>query len=203
MSEQLILLLSAPSGTGKSTIARRFFKSHPDFELSVSHTTRPPRPQEVNGRDYHFVGTDEFQSVAVKDGFIESAEVHGNHYGTSKAEVNRIMGEGKSPFLDLDVQGGRLVKQLLPETVAVFILPPSMAELEQRLRGRGTEHENVVRLRLENARKELEVAPEYDYLIVNDTVDACVAALEAIVAAERSRFHRRKILLESLREEDR
>lgn len=191
MSNGLLLVLSAPSGCGKTTIVGRVMRELPGLEFSVSHTTRPPRPGEVDGVQYHFVTPAEF--AALRDqtpcGFLEWAEVHGNWYGTSVAEVDKRRRDGKDVLLDIDVQGAAQVR-LRANPVTVFIAPPSLAVLEQRLRGRGTESEHTIAKRLENARAEMAAADGYQYLIVNDRLEEAVESLRSIVIAERCRQRR-------------
>ncbi|OQX19429.1 MAG: guanylate kinase [Desulfobulbaceae bacterium A2] len=190
-SPALLFVVSAPSGAGKSTLLGRVMPLLPALGFSVSHTTRAPRPGEQSGREYHFVSRDEF--LALRDqqpaGFLEWAEVHGNLYGTSRAEVEGRLAAGQDVILDIDVQGARQLRGLLP-AVFIFIAPPSAEELSRRLRGRGTEAEETVRLRLANARQELLAVPEYDYLVVNESLDAAADQLHAIILAERSRQRR-------------
>lgn len=180
------LVLSAPSGTGKSTVAAALLARMPDLILSVSHTTRTPRGAEVDGRDYHFVDADTFQRMEAAGSFLESAEVHGNRYGTSRSEVERIRARGCSVLLDVDVQGGRTVMRALPSALTVFLLPPCMAVLERRLRGRGTDTGETIRLRLENARAELAAGGTYEYLVVNDDVDRAARVIEALIRRSRA-----------------
>ena len=191
-NEGMLLILSAPSGCGKTTLLNRIMANLPGLAFSISHTTRPPRLGEMHGKDYYFVDSPAF--VAMRDqepsGFLEYAEVHGNLYGTSVEEVNRLRQQGLDVVLDIDVQGAAQV-QAQTETVAVFIAPPSMAELEKRLRKRGSETEASVVRRLENARKELACVDRYDYLLVNDQLDEATDILRSIVIAERSRRRRK------------
>jgi len=184
----LLLVLSAPSGTGKTTLARRFVDAHPEAEFSISVTTRDPRGAERDGVDYHFVDALTFQRMIERDELVEWAEVHGNFYGSPLAAVDRAFSVEGIAVFDIDVQGGRAIQRRYPEAVLVFILPPSMAELERRLRERGTESEDAIRRRMLAARSELEHGSRaYDYLVVNDSVDRAYSELEAIVTAERSR----------------
>lgn len=184
----LLLVLSAPSGTGKTTLARRFVEAHPEAEFSISMTTREPRGAERDGADYHFVDALTFQRMIERDEFVEWAEVHGNFYGSPQAAVERAFSTGGIAVFDIDVQGGRSIQRRYPEAVLVFVLPPSMAELERRLRERGTESEDAIRRRMLAARSELELgARAYDYLVVNDSVEQAYAELESIVTAERCR----------------
>lgn len=191
MTEGLLIVLSAPSGCGKTTMVRHLMQSLPRLVFSVSHTTRAPREREVNGVDYHFVDPTAF--LALRDrqpsGFLEWAEVHGNYYGTSVEAVARQRHLGNDVLLDIDVQGAAQVRAN-SNPVTVFIAPPSLAVLEQRLRGRGTESEATITKRLHNAQEELAAASLYDYLIVNDRLDEAVEALRSIVIAERCRWRR-------------
>ncbi|HUB05548.1 MAG TPA: guanylate kinase [Myxococcales bacterium] len=189
MASPLLLILSAPSGAGKTTLARYLLAAEPDARLSVSTTTRAPRGQEVEGRDYHFVGEAEFQRMVEGGEFLEWARVHGFRYGTSRMVVERALREAASlTIFDIDVQGGSAIKSQFPQAVTVFILPPSLAELEARLRGRGTDSEEVIQLRLEAARSEiLRGLAEYDYLVVNRVLEEAGADLSAIVRAARCR----------------
>jgi guanylate kinase len=184
----LLLVLSAASGTGKTTLARRLVQAHPDAEFSVSVTTREPRGAEREGVDYRFVDALTFQRMIEQDQLVEWAEVHDNFYGSPQSVVDRAFSTGGIAVFDIDVQGGRSIRRRYPEAVLVFVLPPSMAELERRLRERGTESEDAIRRRMLAARSELEQGTRvYDYVVVNDTVDRAYGELEAIVSAERSR----------------
>ncbi len=191
MSKGMLLVVSAPSGCGKTTILTRVMRLLPGLVFSISHTTRSPRPGERDGIDYHF--TNESAFVAMRDrqptGFLEWAEVHGNMYGTSVAAVHEQQQAGLDVILDIDVQGAAQVRDRTTP-VTVFIAPPSLAELERRLRKRGSEAEAAVALRLANAQEELDCAETYDYLIVNDKLDVAVESLKSIIIAER--LHRRR-----------
>ena len=191
MSDAILFVLSAPSGGGKTTALRKVMADLPGLVFSVSHTTRPPRPGEVAGRDYHFVSRQEFQAMqeGTPPGFLEWAEVHGNLYGTGRAEVERQLQAGQDVILDIDVQGALQV-QGAASPVMIFIAPPTLAELEARLRKRGTESEDTIRLRLDNARKELTFTDRYDYLIINDRLEEAVDSLRSIIVAERCRRRR-------------
>jgi guanylate kinase len=191
MHDCLLLVLSAPSGCGKTTIVNRVMRELPGLVFSVSHTTRPPRPGEHEGIHYHFVDQNTFAAIRNQQptGFLEWAEVHGNLYGTSVAEVERHQRAGLDVLLDIDVQGAAQVCQRT-NPVTVFIAPPTLAALEQRLRGRGTEDEATLAVRLNNARKELACVNAYDYLIVNDRLDEAVESLRSIIIAERCRRRR-------------
>ena len=191
MNEGLLIVLSAPSGCGKTTMVRRLMQDVPGLVFSVSHTTRPPRAREVNGVDYHFVDDAAFQALRDQQpsGFLEWAEVHGNYYGTSVVSVDSQRRAGNDVLLDIDVQGAAQVRAN-SKPVTIFIAPPSLVVLEQRLRGRGTESEATIDKRLRNARLELAAAGDYDYLIVNDRLDEAVEALRSIIIAERCRQRR-------------
>ena len=191
MSKGMLLVVSAPSGCGKTTILTRVMRLLPGLVFSVSHTTRSPRPGERNSIDYHFV--DENVFIGMRDrqppGFLEWAEVHGNMYGTSATEVSGRQQAGLDVILDIDVQGAAQVRDRTTP-VTVFIAPPSLIELEHRLRKRGSETEAAIALRLANAREELDCAETYDYLIINDELEAAVDSLKSIIIAERSRRRR-------------
>ena len=186
-----LLVISAPSGAGKTTLLKRIMAEVPNLGFSVSHTTRPPRPGEQNGVDYHFVSREEFLAMRAAGAFLESAEVHTNLYGTSKQAVAEKIASGVDVFLDIDVQGARQIKAAGdPAAVFLFVAPPSWPELEKRLRGRGTESAETVQVRLANARKEMTEAHWYDYLVVNDDLAAATEMLKAVILAERCRGRR-------------
>lgn len=196
----LLLILSSPSGAGKTTLTHRLLTEF-DTQLcfSVSHTTRQPRPNEVDGQDYHFTDHDAFR-VAVREGrFAEWAEVHGNLYGTSISEIDRASKAGARALLfDVDYQGARQIKAKFPDAVGVFILPPSMEELRRRLESRGTESEESFARRFANATEEIEHYPFFDYLVVNDDLQEALAQLRGILHAESCRRQRMAPLAESL-----
>ena len=185
--ESFPLILAAPSGAGKTTIARELARQRADVEFSVSWTTRPPRPGEVDGRDYHFRTEAEFRAEVEAGGLLEWAEVHGQLYGTPRANLEEARRRRHLLLLDIDVQGSRQVKRTVPEAVSIFVLPPTAEELSRRLRGRGSEAEDALRRRLLTARGELEAAAEFDYLIVNDNLPDAVAAVQSIIEAEWNR----------------
>mgnify|MGYP001114767109 CR=1 FL=1 len=191
MAEGILLVVSAPSGTGKTTILREVIDGLPGLVFSISHTTRPPRPEEEDGHDYHFVTPEEFRKIRDRrpGGFLEWAEVHGNMYGTAGNNVDEQLQGGQDVILDIDVQGAMQVRDAA-SPVMVFITPPSLSALEERLRQRGTEDEKAIALRLQNARRELAFADRYDYLIVNDLLAEAVESLRSVVIAERCRRRR-------------
>ena len=183
-----LFIISAPSGTGKTTILKRVIAELENIVFSVSHTTRVPRSGEVKDVDYFFVDKDTFVTMQEQGLFLEWAEVHGNLYGTSRNTVQAIIEQGKDIILDIDVQGARqLMDTLKNKGVFVFISPPSLQELEKRLVNRGTESESVIATRLNNAHVEMKSLEYYDYVIVNDRVDQAVDELKSIIIAERSR----------------
>lgn len=196
----LLLILSSPSGAGKTTLTRKLQVSFPALRFSVSHTTRKPRANEVDGKDYHFVTREEFDELVARDAFVEWAEVHGNCYGTSRAEIERARSEpGVSGMIfDIDYQGARQIRAKIPEVVSVFILPPSMLELERRLKGRASETEETLSRRFKAAIEEIEHYGFFDYLVVNDDIAKAFSHLQGVVLAERSRRTRRAELAERL-----
>ncbi len=185
----LLIILSAPSGTGKTTLVGRLVESVPDVVRSRSYTSRTARPGEVDGVDYHFVAPSRFRDMIAADHFLEWADVFGRLYGTGAAETERCRAAGSDVVLVIDVQGARQVRRHAQDAVSVFVLPPSFRVLEERLRGRGAAavRGSDVERRLRTARREVEMIDEYDYVVVNDEVDACVERLGQIVLAERSR----------------
>ncbi len=186
-----LFIISAPSGTGKTTILKKIIASMEKVVFSVSHTTRLPRSGEQKDVDYYFIDKDAFLVMQQQGLFLEWAEVHGNMYGTSLSAVQAATEQGLDIILDIDVQGARQVKQKLGNKgVFVFISPPSLAELEIRLAGRSTESESVIATRLVNAKEEMKSIGQYDYVIVNDTVDQAVEVLKSIIIAERSKKRR-------------
>ncbi|HET9595518.1 MAG TPA: guanylate kinase [Anaeromyxobacteraceae bacterium] len=186
----LLLVLSAPSGAGKTTLARRFVAAHDDAAFSVSATTRAPRGAERDGVDYHFVTPERFAALVAQGAFAEWAEVHGQRYGTLRDTVEETLRHGRLAVFDIDVQGGEQVKALWPrQAVTVFVLPPSMAELERRLRARSTDPDAAIARRLAAARAEIaRGGAGYDYVLVNDDLDVAHAQLEALVSHERARL---------------
>ncbi len=194
----LLLIVSSPSGAGKTTLCARLRAEFPDLRFSVSHTTRRPRPNEVDGREYHFVDQPTFEQMTQRGEFAEWARVHGNLYGTSLREIEVARASARGVLFDIDYQGARQLKASLPEAVGVFILPPSLAELERRLRGRGTEDEATTLRRLNNARGEIEHYGFFDYVVVNDEIARAYEQLRSVVYAERCRRQRRASLCERM-----
>jgi len=184
------VILSAPSGGGKTTIARRLLATRPDLGYSVSATTRPPREGEVNGRDYRFMARHEFEAARDRGEFAEWAPVHGNLYGTLRSEVQRVLDDGRHVLMDIDVQGAVQFARVFPQSVLVFVLPPSAEVLAGRLAGRATDNADTVALRLRNARDELAAVDDYHYVVVNDDLDRVVAQVAAIIDAEGARRER-------------
>ncbi|MBM3288805.1 MAG: guanylate kinase [Candidatus Hydrogenedentes bacterium] len=180
-----MFVVSAPSGAGKHTILKRMLAHDPDLTYSISATTRKPRPGEQDGREYYFLERAEFERRVAAGEFAEWAEVHGNLYGTLRSELERIRATGKDALLELDVQGMRNVKRMGVRPVTVFIMAPSFEELEQRLRARGTDSDEVIAVRLNNARNEVAAKDEFDHVIVNVDIRDAVAELDAIVKKAR------------------
>lgn len=176
-----LFVISGPSGAGKGTLLAELRKQRPDLGLTVSATTRSPRPGEVDGTSYYFLSDEEFRRRIAAGEFVEWAEVHGHLYGTLVSEVKRLLAKGHSLVLEIDVQGALNVRKVYPDAVLVFIEPPSLQALEERLRGRGTEDEASIELRLKNARHEMELADQYDARIVNDTVDRAAQELGSVM----------------------
>jgi guanylate kinase len=192
----LILALAAPSGAGKTTLKNRLMEDFPDLRFSISHTTRPARAHELDGREYHFTDRAAFERMLRDGAFFEHAEVFGNLYGTSLREIDLARSTRRGIVLDLDIQGVRQLVARQPGAVTVFVLPPSLAELERRLRGRGDEPAASVERRLKEAGHEVEHYALFDYLLVNDDVERAYGELRSIVVAERSRRGRRALVAE-------
>ncbi len=193
----LVMVISAPSGAGKSTICHRVIDHtrssnlyDRELEFSVSTTTREPRRSEVDGTDYNFVSRETFRQMQKTGEFLEYAEVHGEMYGTSRQEVIDSIESGKDVLLEIDVQGGEQVLEKLPNALLIFIAPPSLGELEQRLKNRGTETPEEIHERLDVAREEIQYADQYDYVVINDEIDSAVKKVRSIRAAEKCRLNR-------------
>lgn len=194
-STGLLVVVSAPSGTGKTTVVEQLVKIVPTLEMSRSYTSRPPRSNERDGVDYNFVSREEFEGRIQRGDFLEYAEVFGNYYGTGRSETEARIASGRDLVLVIDVQGARQVRERRPGTVGVFVLPPSFQVLEHRLRGRSLDAEPAIQRRLATARSEVSAVSEYDYVVINDELDRCVSELRAIVLAERARRDRRTGLI--------
>lgn len=186
----ILFIVSAPSGAGKTTLVRALLEAEPGVKLSVSYTTRPPRAGETDGRDYHFVTPEVFDRMAAAGDFLESAEIYGHRYGTSRHWVGEQLGGGADLLLEIDWQGARQVRRLMPGAVAIFVLPPSLEALEQRLRARRQDSPEVIARRLSAAREEIGHVGEFDYVIINDEFDRAAQELRSIIRAERLRTFR-------------
>ena len=186
-SPGLLFVVSAPSGTGKTTVVERLVQVVPRLTMSRSYTSRPARTGEMDGVDYNFITRPRFEEMIAAEAFLEWADVFGNYYGTSAADVEAARNASRDLVLVIDVQGARQVRMRCPGTVGVFVLPPSFDVLEQRLRGRSKDAEAAIQRRLDTARAEVAAYVEYDYVVINDELDTCVTRLAAIVLAERSR----------------
>jgi len=187
-----LFVIAAPSGAGKTSLVRALMEREPGLRFSISYTTRPQRPAELHGRDYFFVSPDEFERMAAAGEFLEHARVFDNRYGTARRQVDEWLAAGQDLILEIDWQGARQVRAALPECVSVFILPPSLGELERRLRGRGTDAEEVIGRRLRDAASDMTHWREFDHVVVNDEFARALADLQAIVAgrAEATRRDR-------------
>jgi guanylate kinase len=197
----LMFILSSPSGAGKTTIARRLLEAESNLSMSVSVTTRPMREGEVDGHDYTFVDRSRFDGMVGEDSFLEWAEVFGNCYGTPRAEIAEGLAEGRDYLFDVDWQGAQQLSQRAgDEVVSVFLLPPSIAALEARLRSRGTDSDEVIAGRMDRARNEISHWDAYDYVVVNDDIDACFGKVRTILHAERLKLARQKGMIEFVRD---
>jgi guanylate kinase len=182
-----LYIISAPSGAGKTSLVKALLESTDDIMVSVSHTTRGMRPGEVDGEDYHFTDVETFRSMIADNAFLEHAQVFENFYGTSRSSALDRMEQGVDVILEIDWQGAQQVREKMPEAISIFILPPSREELERRLRGRGTDADDVIAKRLGQAVEEMSHYKEFDYLVFNDDFDTALAELRAIVLARRQR----------------
>jgi len=193
-----VYIVSAPSGSGKTTLLQSLLKTFKDLKFSVSHTTRQPRQGERNGVDYFFTERPAFREMVDRGEFLEWAEYYGQLYGTSRTFVEEHVSAGHDVILDIDVNGARQVKEKIRDAIAVFIMPPSFAELERRLRSRRQESDEAIHQRLEIARREIAICRDYDYIVINDVLEDSVQLLEAIVRAGRARSWRQQARIEEI-----
>jgi guanylate kinase len=184
-----LFVITAPSGAGKTSLIEALIRDDPSLKLSISYTTRAPRPGERNGVDYHFVEDAEFLAMRGRGEFVESAEVHGYRYGTSKHVITDALARGQDLILEIDWQGARQVRAIYPDCVGIFILPPSVEELERRMRSRALDSEAIIRRRLANAREELEHSSEFEYRIINKDFEIAQRELAEIIRKERAKAH--------------
>lgn len=192
MSTGSLIIVAAPSGAGKTTLVGRLLAADPHVRLSVSFTTRAPRPGEMDGREYHFIDLARFLAMRERGEFLEWAEVHGNFYGTSRLWLEERTRAGDDVLLEIDWQGAQQVRRLFPEAVGIFIMPPSMAELERRLRGRGSDSDDVIARRLAGALGEIRHVNEFEFVIINKDLDVALSDLQAAVRASRLRYARQR-----------
>jgi guanylate kinase len=176
-----LFIISAPSGAGKTSLVHALLDVNPHIDLSVSYTTRDPRPGEVNGKDYHFISRNEFFAMARRGEFLESAEVYGNLYGTSQTWISQQNANGRDILLEIDWQGAAQVRRLFQDSISIFILPPSFEALEQRLKGRGKDNDEVIARRMAAAREDVAHVAEFDYVIINDNLNEALRELDAVV----------------------
>lgn len=188
-----LFIISAPSGAGKTSLVKALLQTGIDLNLSISYTSRPARDEEVDGRDYHFISREVFEQKLKQDEFLESAQVYGNFYGTSKKWINETIVSGRDILLEIDSQGARQVRDAFPATVGIFVLPPSLEVLEKRLRNRAQDSLEAIGRRLASAREEIGHVGEYDYVIINDDLDKALQDLKCIVHAERLRVARQLV----------
>ncbi len=184
------MVISAPSGAGKTTLCKRLFAEFPALRFSVSCTTRPPRRGEVDGKDYHFTSLEEFKRRKTAGEFVECEEIYGHFYGTSREDIDEMINRGYDVVLDIDTRGARNVKKIYPDAVLVFVMPPSVQILKERLRKRGSETEEVIEMRFNKAMEEIEVNECYDYVIFNDIIADSVVVLSSVYRAEKNRRNR-------------
>lgn len=190
MDKGLIIVLSAPSGTGKSSICRKVLAACPMMEFSVSYTSRAPRPTEINGKDYHFIARKDFQQRIDQGGFVEWVENYGNFYGTSVKAISDVLNQGKDLLLDIEPRGARAIKNKFPDAVFVFVLPPSLDELLKRLEKRGHESADAIKTRFAQAERELKEVLWYDYAIFNEDLESAIKQMIAIYRAEKCKINR-------------
>ena len=201
MNKGVLVVISGFSGAGKGTVTRELLKKYQNYALSVSVTTRDPRPGEIDGKHYFFRTKEEFQELIQKDELVEYAEYVENYYGTPRAYVEEQLEKGKDVILEIEIQGAMKVKEKNPEALFIFVTPPSMEELKRRLIGRGTESMEVINSRLLKAREEAQWMEHYDYLAINDTVEECVGCMHQIIQSEHSRMSRNQEFIDKIRKE--
>lgn len=194
-NDGILIVLSAPSGAGKDTVLNRLTENRDDIKVSVSMTTRKKRQGEIDGIHYYFVERDYFQKKIDENKMLEFAEYAGNFYGTPKEPVDEMLSNGKAAILKIEVQGAEKIKKLYPDVISIFLMPPSIRVLEERLRARNTEDEETINHRLVIAREEMKKAPEYDYVVINDTVENAVSGIETIIKSEKLKTARNKKFL--------
>ena len=197
----LLLVISGFSGAGKGTVVKRLLEQHNDYALSISATTRSPREGEQNGREYFFKTKEEFEKMIEASELIEYARYVDNYYGTPQAYVEEQLKEGKNVILEIEIQGALNIKKMFPDAVLLFIMPPSAEELERRLVGRGTEDEATIRARLSRASEEAQGVENYNYIVINDDVDACVETINSIVSSEKKKAVNNIDLINNIKEE--
>ena len=190
MRKGLLIVVSGASGTGKGTVCKKILADLPEVAYSISATTRKPRPGEIDGKEYYFLSVEEFKAWIAEEKFLEYAEVYGNFYGTPLNKIEERLNRGEDILLEIDVQGALNVKRKCPDGVYIFLLPPSLEELKSRIEGRGTENPESLARRLKNAVAEIKIGLEYDYVVVNDTIDNAAEQIQAILTAERLKVAR-------------
>jgi guanylate kinase len=199
-TEGLIFIISAPSGAGKTTLLRRVMEELSGLRFSISYTTRPPRANERDGEDYHFISPSLFQKMVERDEFLEWAEVLGNRYGTARKNMHLLKSEGIDLILDIDTQGAKRVVEQIEPTILIYILPPSLESLQERLTKRGLDSPERIQFRLANAKRDMEEAQRYHYVILNDRIEETVEKLKAIIVAERCRKKKNALLEEKMKQ---
>jgi guanylate kinase len=195
-----VFVVSAPSGAGKSTLVQRLVSTVPDLMFSISFTTRKPRPGEVDGRDYFFIDDERFETMVREDGFVEWVQVYGHRYGTGRDWLNGVLASGRDVLLDIETTGALNLRRAIPDARMIFILPPSVAALEQRLRSRGKDSDEQIRIRMQHARHETELYHAYDYLVMNDDLELAYRQFESIIHATRASRERMAPVVQRLLE---